>query len=75
MKITDTLWFSPWDICTLPTIMIGVVLGVDEITGEKKAYIGAVIPTTEELDSKMIVENGAPFTGYDAIKALKHFKE
>lgn len=74
MKITDTLWFSPGNIATLP-IIIGIVLGVDEVTGEKKAYIGNVVPTTPENDIKHIAEYGAPFTGYDAIKALKHFKE
>lgn len=75
MKITDTLWFNQGiNIATLP-IIIGIVLGVDEVTGEKKAYIGAVIPTTEVKDAMQIVELGAPFAGYDAIKALKHFKE
>ena len=58
MKIEKKVWFTTKDG------MIGIVLGTDELTKEKKAYIG-IIPigedTTEDKDAKRINEWGTKF--------------
>lgn len=52
MKILDTMWFnSRGGHC-------GLVIGEDEVTGEKKAYIGVVSGTNEEADTKEVAEWG-----------------
>ena len=59
MKIIDSLWFTSLGIlggC------IGIVLGEDEVTGEKKAYIGTAVGDNQERDERHIAMNGAKFT-------------
>ncbi len=52
MKVLDTMWFnSRAGHC-------GLVVGEDETTGEKKAYMGVVSGLSEEMDTKEITEWG-----------------
>lgn len=55
MKVTNTYWFAP-----ATGGLVGIVVGVDEVTGKHKAYIGSVpVATTEEFDARAIAEYGA----------------
>ena len=56
MKIIDTLWFSGSYGC------IGIVVGEDEITGKRKAYIGPSSGGDAKGDTDYIAANGSPFT-------------
>ena len=47
MKQLDTIWFSGLET-------IGIVIGEDEITGERKAYIGTGKGYSEEADIQHI---------------------
>lgn len=69
MKITDTLWF------TASNSQVGIVLGEDTITGERKAYIGAHYGRDEESDSKLIAEYGAKITMVQAERLTAHFRK
>jgi len=55
MKITGTIWF------TTTNGVVGIVFGVDEVTGKKKAYIGTAPGSDEESDAWSIAEWGVPF--------------
>lgn len=55
METLDVVWF------TLPDgTLIGVVLGEDQYTKKRKAYIGIGTGADEEADIKKIMEHGAP---------------
>lgn len=56
MEIKKTVWFSGFNI---PGV-IGVVMGVDTITGKKKAYMGFGTGASAHFDEKMIAANGTP---------------
>ncbi len=62
MKIEKVKWFKP---ANLHPSCIGIVLGVDELTGEKKGYIGLARGQDEEKDKLLIVAAGAPLTTTD----------
>lgn len=55
MKATNVKWFSSL------TGQIGIVLGEDDVTKEKKAYIGKVDGLSEGQDIHKIMELGAKF--------------
>jgi hypothetical protein len=55
MKVTDAFWFTQIGQPSL----IGIVIGRDEITQEKKAYIGTAVGLDECLDAERIAEGGA----------------
>ena len=55
MKLLDVVWFNG-------ERLIGMVVGEDEVTGEKKAYIGIGAGGSEAHDSQHILERGVPFT-------------
>ena len=63
MKIINAVWFSEGG----SNRIIGVVFGVDEITGEYKAYIGTGIGFDEGTDADLIATHGSKFP----IKAAK----
>ncbi len=55
MKVTDTYWFTP-----AVGDPVGIIVGVDEVTGKRKAYIGsAAAGGSEEFDTQAIAEYGA----------------
>lgn len=55
MKVTDTYWFTP-----AVGGPVGIIVGVDEVTGEHKAYIGSLAAsTTEKVDAQQIAEYGS----------------
>ena len=51
----DVMWFSLRSGMT-----IGIATKVDDITGEKKAYISTVSGFDEELDTQYILSHGSP---------------
>jgi hypothetical protein len=54
MKILSAYWFTDARDTT-----IGVVVGEDEVTGERKAYIGRGDGIDQAADTKAIAELGA----------------
>ena len=52
MKLIHVVWFTR-EKC------FGIAVGEDEITKERKAYIGIVPGIRAEVDAKNILENGA----------------
>ena len=56
MKIVKSVWFSG---SSIPGI-IGIVMGADELTGKRKAYMGFGAGANAEFDEKIIAENGSP---------------
>jgi len=53
MKIIDDIWFTSF------MANIGIVIGEDEVTGERKAYIGVGDGFHLEVDRQMIATHGA----------------
>lgn len=58
MKIINAIWFTEMG----KTEPIGIIIGQDEITKEKKAYIGTGEGDDEGVDAGHIAECGAKFT-------------
>ena len=56
MKINDVFWFTP-----ATGECIGIVYGTDDVTGERKAYIGVGNGINEEEDIALIAKTGAKF--------------
>ena len=56
MKIEKTVWFSGLNISGV----VGIVMGVDEVTGKKKAYIGFGSGSVERFDERIIAATGSP---------------
>ena len=54
MKKIDAIWFSVGEHC------IGIVIGEDELTKERKAYIGVGHGVDEAYDSEAILNYGTP---------------
>ena len=55
MKIVDAIWFTEMSSIR----PIGIVISVDEQTGNTKAYIGTAIGNDEGVDALHIVTTGA----------------
>lgn len=66
MKILRDYWFSGLGP------LIGIVAGVDDVTGEGKAYIGVGQGIDQEADAKYVAKTGAklPLAILDEIRAL-----
>ena len=56
MKIIDSIWFNN----SLGTM--GIVVGEDEITGKRKAYVGIGRGADQDQDIELIKENGVQLT-------------
>ena len=54
MKIKRPYWFTGF------FGTIGVVVGEDNVTGEKKAYIGTAPGFDEDADAQYIAKTGSP---------------
>ncbi len=67
MKIMEVLWFTGM------YGNIGIVLGEDSTTEERKAYIGVHRGQHEASDQEMIVAGGSKLTREHAARILKHF--
>lgn len=68
MKILNTIWFSGLKC-------VGIVLCVDEITREHKAYIGVGEGISEEADIRHIAEHGSPVHLPSAKRLIEHLTE
>ena len=58
MKIINAFWFTECG----STRPIGIIIGEDDITKERKAYIGSGYGFDEGVDAGHIAEMGAKFT-------------
>ena len=58
MKIIDDIWFANFQGMNT----IGIVIGEDEVTGERKAYIGFGLSVSRQDDMQTIAANGAKLT-------------
>lgn len=54
MDIKQVYWFSHM------SGMIGIVVGQDKVTGQRKGYIGAAPGFDEDEDTKIVAERGSP---------------
>lgn len=66
MKVIDTLWFTTADGT------IGIVTIEEDITGDRKAYIGTASGKNEREDANHILVWGNKFS-LDTVKRLQHF--
>jgi len=57
MKIIDAMWFTQM----ASTGTIGLVVVEDEITGERKSYIGSASGLDATTDAEHIAQTGAKF--------------
>lgn len=64
MKVIETLWFSNIFGC------VGVVVVEEDITADRKAYIGAAPGFNENADIDAIISDGNPFS-LETIKRLQ----
>lgn len=66
MKIIRDIWFSGMGG------LVGIVVGVDEITGKGKAYIGVASGVDPEIDKKMVARGGGklPLAVLDEIRSV-----
>ena len=71
MKIISTVWFTQMGLP--PTI--GIVIGEDDITKERKAYIGTGAGYDEGADAEKIAETGAPLYLTHVEQVIKALKE
>ena len=65
MKIIEEFWFTSFDDC------IGIVVIEEDVSGERKAYIGTASGTKEKEKASAIWAWGANFT-YGTVLRLEH---
>lgn len=58
MKVLRSFWFSHMG----ETGTIGIVVGEDELTKERKAYLGTVSGNSEQMDTALILARGSPLS-------------
>ena len=71
MKITYSIWFTPLALIG----QIGIVMGEDEVTGKRKAYIGIGYGVSDERDEQLIAQYGSKFPAEIAERIAKWLKE
>jgi hypothetical protein len=71
MKITDSIWFTSFGLIGC----VGIVMGEDETTGQRKAYIGVAYGINESLDELIVAGIGAKFPAEIAERIAKWLKE
>lgn len=72
MKITNAIWVNTLDD-NFTGQLIGIVMGEDEHTSEKKAYIGIGDGADEAADVHFINKNGGKLTKHQVEILAKHF--
>ncbi len=66
MKVLETLWFTGSTGC------IGIVVIEEDVTGERKAYIGVGSGISEKADQEHIIAWGITFS-HDTVLRLAHY--
>ncbi len=66
MKVIETLWF------TNINGVIGIVIGEEDVTGDRKAYIGPAPGTDEKEDAEQIIAWGNKFS-FDTAQRILFF--
>lgn len=56
MKVIEALWFTDLDGC------VGIVVVEEDITSDRKAYIGPASGTNEKTDTEQILAWGCKFS-------------
>ncbi len=56
MRVVDSLWF------TNNKGTVGIVIIEEDVTGERRAYIGIVDGYNQEADTQSIIDWGNPFS-------------
>ncbi len=69
MKTIDAIWF------TTVGGTVGIVVGEDEVTRNRKAYIGVVSGLCEEVDTEHIRQFGSPVSLSIMRKIVKLMEE
>lgn len=65
MRVIDTLWF------TNAHGTIGIITIEEDITGNRKAYIGSVSGSNEKEDTQQIIDWGNPFSLDTALRLTR----
>jgi hypothetical protein len=65
MKVIETMWFTNIKGC------IGIVIVEEDVTGDRKAYIGPVPGADEKADTDEIISWGNKFP-LDTVLRLRH---
>lgn len=66
MKVIDTLWF------TNINGTVGIVIIEEDVTGDRKAYIGSVSGEDEKADTESLLAWGNKLS-LDTFKRIEHF--
>jgi len=66
MKVIDSLWF------TNMKGTVGIVILEEDVTGDRKAYIGMVEGLDEQTDREALLAWGNPFS-LDTAQRIEHF--
>lgn len=61
MKVIDSIWYTQMG----STDTIGIVSGLDEITGQVKTYIGTARGISQQNDAQHILKTGAKINSID----------
>lgn len=68
MKILKATWFT-----TANGELVGIVMGTDDVTGERKAYVGIGDGANEATDMQRIAETGGKLTPSVAQEVSDYF--
>lgn len=66
MKVIDSLWFTTLDGC------IGIIVIEEDVTGDRKAYIGPASGKDEKTDMEKVLAWGNKFS-IDTAERILHF--
>ena len=69
MKIIETLWFNSFGGT------VGIVVGEEDITKDRKAYIGPASGLNEKEDTDHIISFGLPFSLDTAKRIVRLLEE
>jgi len=69
MKIIDALWFTNIDGC------IGIIVIEEDVTGDRKAYIGSARGKDQKVDTEKILAWGNKFSIDTAERILLSLKK
>lgn len=68
MKVIDSLWFTNFDGC------IGIIVIEEDVTGDRKAYIGPASGKDEKTDTEKVLAWGNKFSIGTAERILHFLK-
>lgn len=75
MKIIDSFWFTNPTTSTPEYGTVGIVVVEDDITGDRKAYVGTARGASEKADGTYICEWGTTFSPERVEELLRLLKK